>query len=90
MFENMPDKEGKKFALGSFNPADILPVDPTYFFYMGSLTEPPCTEDVKWYVMKSPLEISFAQLDAFKKLFRMNARYTQAINGRRIQMLVPD
>jgi carbonic anhydrase len=90
MFENTPDKEGKKFALGSFNPADILPVDSTYFFYMGSLTEPPCTEDVKWYVMKSPLEISFAQLDAFKKLFRMNARYTQAINGRRIQMLVPD
>jgi len=57
---------------------------------MGSLTEPPCTEDVKWYVMKSPLEISFAQLDAFKKLFRMNARYTQATNGRRIQMMSPD
>ena len=90
MFDNMPDKEGKKFALPSFNPADILPADPTYFFYMGSLTEPPCTEDVKWYVMKTPLEISFAQLDAFKKLFRMNARYTQAINGRRIQMMVPD
>ncbi len=90
MFDNMPDKEGKKFALPSFNPVDILPADPTYFFYMGSLTEPPCTEDVKWYVMKTPLEISFAQLDAFKKLFRMNARYTQAINGRRIQMMVPD
>jgi carbonic anhydrase len=90
MFDNMPDKEGKKFALASFNPADILPADPTYFFYMGSLTEPPCTEDVKWYVMKTPLEISFAQLDAFKKLFRMNARYTQAINGRRIQMMVPE
>ena len=40
--------------------------------------------------MKTPLEISFAQLDAFKKLYRMNARYTQAINGRRIQMMVPD
>lgn len=90
MFDNMPDKEGKTFALPSFNPADLLPVDPTYFFYMGSLTEPPCTEDVKWYVMKTPLEISFAQLDAFKKLYPMNARYTQAANGRRIQMLVTD
>lgn len=90
MFDNMPDKEGKTFALKSFNPSDLLPADPTYFFYMGSLTEPPCTEDVKWYVMKSPLEISFAQLDAFKKLFPMNARYTQAANGRRVQMLVTE
>lgn len=90
MFDNMPEKEGKSFALPSFNPADILPTDPTYFFYMGSLTEPPCTEDVKWYVMKTPLEISFAQLEAFKKIYRMNARHTQAANGRRIQMMVPD
>ena len=90
MFDNMPDKEGKTFALKSFNPAELIPTDPTYFFYMGSLTEPPCTEDVKWYVMKTPMEISFAQLDAFKKLFPTNARYTQAANGRRIQMLVPE
>lgn len=89
-FDNLPVNEGKKFALSSFNPADILPADPTYFFYVGSLTEPPCTEDVKWYVMKTPLEISFAQLEAFKKIYRMNARHTQAINGRRIQMMVPD
>jgi hypothetical protein len=40
--------------------------------------------------MKTPLEISFAQLEAFKKIYRMNARHTQAINGRRIQMMVPD
>lgn len=90
IFDNLPKDEGKTFSLASFNPADILPADPTYFAYVGSLTTPPCTEDVKWHVMKTPIEISYAQLAAFKKLYKMNARNTQATNGRRVQMLTPD
>jgi hypothetical protein len=45
---------------------------------------------VKWHVMKTPIEISYAQLAAFKKLYKMNARHTQATNGRRVQVLTPD
>jgi hypothetical protein len=40
--------------------------------------------------MKTPIEISYAQLAAFKKLYKMNARHTQATNGRRVQVLTPD
>ena len=90
VFDNLPPSEGKTFSIASFNPADILPADPTYFAYIGSLTTPPCTEDVKWHVMKTPIEISYAQLAAFKKLYKMNARHTQATNGRRVQMMVPE
>jgi carbonic anhydrase len=73
--------------LNVFNPADLIPADPTYFGYTGSLTTPPCSEDVKWHVMKTPIELSYAQLAAFKKLYKMNARPVQPLNGRRVQVL---
>ena len=87
VLDNMPKKAGLTFELKEFNPAQLLPSDPTYFAYMGSLTTPPCTEDVKWQVMRAPIEISYAQLAAFKKLYKMNARPVQPLNGRRVQML---
>lgn len=87
VFDNLPQKKGLTFQLKEFNPADLLPADPTYFAYTGSLTTPPCSEDVKWHVMRTPIEISYAQLAAFKKLYKMNARPVQPLNGRRVQML---
>jgi len=30
----------------------------SYFRYMGSLTKPPCNQDVMWFVMRYPAEIS--------------------------------
>ncbi len=88
VFDNLPAREGQTAKLNEFNPADILPGDPTYFAYTGSLTTPPCTEDVKWHVMQTPMVISYAQLAAFKKLYKMNARPVQPLNGRRVQMFV--
>ena len=87
VFDNMPKKSGLTFSINEFNPAELLPADPTYFAYQGSLTTPPCSEDVKWHVMRTPIEISYAQLAAFKKLYKMNARPVQPLNGRRVQML---
>ena len=87
VFDNLPKKQGLTFEIKEFNPADLIPADPTYFAYVGSLTTPPCTEEVKWQVMRTPIEISYAQLAAFKKLYKMNARPVQPINGRRVQML---
>ncbi len=88
IFDNLPQREGQKAKINEFNPADILPGDPTYFAYTGSLTTPPCTEDVKWHVMQTPMVISYSQLAAFKKLYKMNARPVQPLNGRRVQVYV--
>lgn len=89
VFDNLPAKEGQTLPINVFNPADILPADPTYYAFLGSLTTPPCSEEVRWHVMKTPIEISYAQLSAFKKLYKLNARPVQPLNGRRVQVLYP-
>jgi len=64
------------------NAADLLPKHRGYFEFDGSLTTPPCTEGVRWVVLKEPQEISPSQIASFGKLFHNNARPTQPSNGR--------
>lgn len=44
----------------------LLPSDQTSFYYTGSLTTPPCTEEVKWIVFEYPIEMSKEQIQAIK------------------------
>jgi carbonic anhydrase len=86
VFESMPAKEGGKVQLkAKLNPADLLPADKGYYAFKGSLTTPPCSEGVAWQVMKQPVELSKAQIDAFRRLYKMNARPVQPLNGRKVQ-----
>ena len=55
----------------------LLPSDKNYFTFMGSLTTPPCTEDVLWLVLKQVQHISPEQLSIFKRLYPPNARPVQ-------------
>lgn len=59
-----------------------LPAQRGYYVYDGSLTGPPCTEGVRWLVMKQPLQLSAAQLALLKSLIPANARPVQPLNGR--------
>lgn len=45
---------------------NFLPGDKSYYYYMGSFTTPPCTTGVTWVVMKTPVEISIEQRDAYR------------------------
>ncbi|HRH15079.1 MAG TPA: carbonic anhydrase family protein [Azonexus sp.] len=62
--------------------ASLVPARHGYYSYDGSLTGPPCTEDVTWLVMKEPLELSAAQLVRYRRMFSDNARPVQPLNGR--------
>jgi len=85
VFAQLPAKEGDKRALdGGFDAAQLLPESRGYYAFAGSLTTPPCSEEVRWQVLKTPVELSAAQLASFKKLYAMNARPVQPLNDRKV------
>jgi len=67
------------------NPGGLLPADRGYWTYTGSLTTPPCTEGVRWFVFEQDLGVSRDQLRAFAALYKMNSRPLQDTHGRRIE-----
>lgn len=66
------------------NAAELLPSDLRYYRFMGSLTTPPCTEGVNWYVLREPVYFSKGQVEKFRRIFPMNARPVQPLNSRMI------
>lgn len=50
--------------------------------YVGSLTTPPCSEGVKWFVIKEHSRVSHAQVADFVRILGYNARPAQPVNGR--------
>ena len=92
IWEHMPKTESKvltdfshqeeEIAGVEINPAGLLPQRHVYYTYMGSVTAPPCTEGVTWYVLKTPVEISAEQISAFAKLYPHDVRPIQPLNGR--------
>jgi len=83
----MPLGKGDRVAMppGSFDLSQMLPKDQRYYQFMGSLTTPPCTEDVLWMILKQPVTLSQAQMRMFAQQFPNNARPVQPINGRVIR-----
>ena len=62
----------------------LLPQNKRSFHYNGSLTTPPCTENVKWIVFEQPIEMSKEQVQAFQQIFSDNHRPVQPLNNREI------
>ncbi|HEX5749332.1 MAG TPA: carbonic anhydrase family protein [Archangium sp.] len=85
-FRNLPQNKGDvSQPLGAvINAENLLPRNRTHFMYPGSLTTPPCTEGIRWYVMRTPIEMSDAQIAAYQQLPQLNpsARPLQPVNGR--------
>jgi carbonic anhydrase len=69
-FQSLPAKSGNKIAPAGalIDAGALLPADKTFFTYAGSLTTPPCTEGVTWYVFKTPVAMSSAQIHAYTAL----------------------
>ena len=62
----------------------LLPQNQMSFHYAGSLTTPPCTEEVKWIVFEQPIEMSKEQIQAFQRIFPDNHRPVQPLNDREV------
>lgn len=86
VWQNVPMAGSVKQVDGvEINAADLMPADKKFYSYEGSLTAPPCTEGVQWFVMQDPITLSAAQLKAFQAVFPVNARPIQDLNGRTVQ-----
>lgn len=86
LWDYLPADDGSERTVAGVkvSAANLLPQSFGYYTFDGSLTTPPCSEGVKWFVLKTPLEISSQQVSAFAKLYPHNARPTQPLNGRMI------
>jgi len=87
LWQHMPPEPGEEQLLTGveINPAGLLPQGSAYYTYMGSLTAPPCTEGVQWFVLKDSAAISTEQIGAFAKLYPHDVRPLQPVNGREVQ-----
>ena len=66
----------------TINPYSILPQEKNYLHYQGSLTTPPCTEFVEWFVLTDPISVSSAQIKVFHKFYNGNNRPVQELRSR--------
>jgi carbonic anhydrase len=88
LWDHMPSAKGPEQAVPgvTLSPAGLLPQNTAaYFRYSGSLTAPPCTEGVTWYVLRTPIDVSPAQIAAFARLYPHDVRPLQPLNRRIIQ-----
>lgn len=87
IWNNLPLEKNQEIVPPGLNidVAQLLPEIRNYYTYMGSLTTPPCSEDVLWLVLKQPQQISPEQLAIFARLYDHNARPLQPSFSRLIK-----
>lgn len=86
LLRHMPAAPGRSVAVEGVrvNASRLLPASLASFRYPGSLTTPPCSEQVAWFVLQRPIEASKEQIAAFRKVISGNNRPTQPLNRRTI------
>jgi carbonic anhydrase len=87
VWDHLPKEKDKEATVEgvSIDAADLLPVNRGYYTFTGSLTTPPCTEGVTWFVLKTPEEISSGEVEVFAKIYPHDARPIQKMEGRVIR-----
>ena len=88
IWKNLPKKKEKQTLVAdtTVDASALLPKDHGYYTFQGSLTTPPCSEDVKWLVLKAPMKVSDGEIATFAGIYPMNARPTQPLNGRLVEV----
>lgn len=85
VFKHLPEQVQEPVAHEdvTMDPRALVPETPHLYRYMGSLTTPPCSEGVNWFVVKQAQEASAEQIAALTKAFGgANARPSLERNNR--------
>jgi carbonic anhydrase len=87
LWKNIPKEKGKENSVSgtTIDISKLLPEKRGYYTFQGSLTTPPCSEGVTWFVLKTPVKIADSEVESFGKIYPLNARPVQPRNGRTIQ-----
>ncbi|KAL4308650.1 hypothetical protein GQ457_01G012400 [Hibiscus cannabinus] len=93
LFHHIKSVGDEEKDLGIVNPGDIKFGSRKYFRYVGSLTVPPCSENVVWTISNKVRTVSRKQLRLLRDVvhdgFEANARPTQSFNGRPVLFYTP-
>jgi carbonic anhydrase len=86
LWKNLPVTKGKEVVADAvqINALGLLPKNKDYYMYEGSLTTPPCTENVTWFVLKTPSQVSGDAIARFGRIYSGNVRPVQPRNDRDI------
>lgn len=84
LWEHLPQEEEKENRLDDIqiDASRMLPSDKGYYSFLGSLTTPPCSEDVAWFVLKNSTAASAREIERFSQLYPNNARPIQPLYDR--------
>jgi len=84
IWQHIPSQTGQTAALREkVDLSGLLPKKLTHYRFSGSLTTPPCTEGVRWLVVKQPMTVTVQQLNAFTSVMHhANNRPQQKLDGR--------
>jgi carbonic anhydrase len=84
LWKDLPKEKDKEEFLDDvrIDLSQILPPDRGYYTFSGSLTTPPCSENVTWFVLKHPATVSAEEIQRFSQLYRDDARPTQPLYDR--------
>ena len=87
LWGNLPKTKEAEIAVDAvtIDAASLLPADHAYYTFAGSLTTPPCSEGVTWFVLQHPTTVSSDEVARFGKVYAQNARPVQPLNGRQIK-----
>ena len=94
LLDNVPAQNERINTVSMVRPTDLLPTSLSYYYYEGSLTTPPCSEVVQWFVLRSPLHVPATFLDALRTTvigmegqpLNTNYRQPQPLNGRQVML----
>ena len=90
LLDSYPESGQTIYEGFTLNARDFLPANLGYFHYEGSLTTPPCSEEVDWYVLREIKTVSQDQMNAIADLHNgCNHRPIQARNGQEIVLAGP-
>jgi len=88
LWKNIPKQKKQEVSVKdvNINLAKLLPTKQGYYSFAGSLTTPPCSEEVTWMVLSTPVEMSKTQIAKFGSYYSNNARPVQPLNNRSLKV----